>query len=276
MGFTLWPGIYVPDWNLLTGGATAYGALMGLTSILTEKQSPMAYSKFGSIVGVSQLPSKIGMFIIYIPSVIVAILNRNASDVTRFQIINAVTFIHFMKRVLEVAFVHVYSGTTDLKTSVTIAATYATSAALNLAIVRRMPTSTFTRGFYIAGLTCFIIGELVNGYHHILLRRLRTQSNKETSKINELKEQGERKKKYFLPRGGLFNYAVTPHYAAEQLSFLGIMLLSQNTASIAVNSFPFIYLTIRSKSTYEWYKTRLSDDERKELQTRKKLLPGLW
>ncbi|KAG2227840.1 hypothetical protein INT45_002078 [Circinella minor] len=276
MGFTLWPGVYVPDWNLLTGGATLYGAIMGLTSILTEKETPMAYSKFGSIAGISQLPSQIGMFVIYIPSVVVAILNRNASDVTRFQIVNAVTFVHFMKRVLEVAFVHVYSGNTDLKTSVTIAATYATTAALNLAVVRRLPASTFTQGFYVAGLACFIIGELVNGYHHILLRRLRTKATKETSKVNESKEIKEKKKQYFLPRGGLFDYAVTPHYAAEQLSFLGIMLLSQNTASMSVLSFPFIYLTIRSKSTYEWYKGRLSDDEKKELQTRKKLIPGIW
>ncbi|KAI9479497.1 3-oxo-5-alpha-steroid 4-dehydrogenase-domain-containing protein [Zychaea mexicana] len=276
MGFSIWPGLYVPDWNYFTGGATLYGVLMGATSLLTEKSSPMAYSKFGSIAGVSQLPSKLGMFVIYVPSVIVAILNRNASDEARFQIVNAVTFVHFMKRVLEVAFVHIYSGSTDVKTSLTIAASYATSAALNLAVVRRLPSSAFTRNFYVAGMACFIIGELLNGYHHILLRRLRTKTSKETSKINESQEKGEKKKQYFLPRGGLFDYCVTPHYATEQLSFLGIILLSQNTASLMVNSFPFVYLTIRSNSTYEWYKTRLSDDEKAELKNRKRLLPGIW
>ncbi|KAI8148712.1 3-oxo-5-alpha-steroid 4-dehydrogenase-domain-containing protein [Fennellomyces sp. T-0311] len=264
MATVIWPGFYVPEWTTLTIGCIVYGLSLVATALITERSTPMAYSKFGSIMGVSKLPSRIGMYIIYVPSVIVAILLRGWSDEPRFAIIDALVFVHFTKRVLEVAFVHVYSGNTDLKTSVTIAATYATTSGLNLALVRRTPASVFNDQLLAVGLACFVIGEVVNGYHHILLRRLRTSDDNSIRKV------------YVLPRGGLFDYCVTPHYAAEQLSYLGVIIASQNIVSFIVNGFPLVYLTIRSNSTYEWYKTRLAEEELPELKQRKRLLPGIW
>lgn len=254
--------LYVPDWSLLSISGTIFGLALGLMAIATESSNPTPYSKFG---GKGSLPSKLAMFFIYSPSALIALLYLNAVTTQRFYVLDIVTLLHFVKRLLEVAFVHIYTSKTDAGTTIAISSTYALTSALNLAIVRRIPEDAFSNDWLTIGLLCAISGELINGYHHILLRRLRTERKKNDSKGS-----------YVLPRGGLFDYSVAPHYAAEQLTFIGIILLSQNVVSVAINFFPMIYLTLRAARTHEWYAAHLPEHEKVGLHRRARLIPGVW
>jgi hypothetical protein len=51
------------------------------------------------------------------------------------------------------------------------------------------------------GTVLFVAGQLGNGYHHVLLSRLRKGGSK----------------KYSVPAGGLFEYAAAPHYFFESM-----------------------------------------------------------
>jgi hypothetical protein len=56
----------------------------------------------------------------------------------------------------------------------------------------------------------FAFGELLNGYHHWLLARLRPPGVRT----------------YGVPRGGLFSRVASPHYLGEILSFVGYAMMS--------------------------------------------------
>ena len=87
------------------------------------------------------------------------------------------------------------------------------------------------------GLVLFVVGISGNLYHHYLLSGLR--------------KKGE--KGYMLPKGGLFDYVVCPHYLFEIIGFLGIAFISQTVFGFSLLSFVFLYLLGRSLSTRELY-----------------------
>jgi steroid 5-alpha reductase family enzyme len=144
-------------------------------------------------------------------------------------------------------------------------AAYTTTTTLDLLVVRRIPENVFSSKITTYGIIFVIVGEIVNAYHHILLRQLR------------FAKRGQNQAKYSLPRGGLFDYCIAPHYLSEQLVFLGFILCSQNVVTAALKLFPFIYLSIRASKTYQWYSTHLTDKQDKaDLLKRKNLIPFIW
>ncbi|MBA0571140.1 hypothetical protein Golob_004730, partial [Gossypium lobatum] len=72
-----------------------------------------------------------------------------------------------------------------------------------------------------------------NFYHHYLLSKLRTKGDKE----------------YKIPKGGLFELVICPHYLFEILEFLGISLISQTLYSFSVTLGSALYLMCRSYVT---------------------------
>lgn len=255
-------GLYIPEWDALNIASTVLGLSFAGSAVATEtKPTPTPYSKFGK----GPIPSRLAMFIIYVPSTIAAcwfLLSSRGEENDRFPLVATVSLVHFAKRVFEVAFVHIYRSTTDLQTTLSISLAYLSTTALNLAVIRRLPQSAFSSRAAAVGLGCVATGEILNGYHHWLLRRLR---------VREKNEQD-----YVLPRGGLFNHCVAPHYFAEQVIFFGIMILSQNLVSVALNLFPMVYLTLRAARTHEWYANHLPASEQIGLQRRKRLIPFIW
>ncbi|KAI8973916.1 3-oxo-5-alpha-steroid 4-dehydrogenase-domain-containing protein [Pilobolus umbonatus] len=266
MGYLL--GFYIPEWTALTITAFIVGSLFTSTAFLGASEAT-PYSKFGDRLITNTIPSRRAMLIIYVPSVIVCLAFQlpNFSiweGASQFDIIHTLTLLHFSKRVFEVLFVHIYRSKTDLQTALTIMFTYTTTTLLDLLVVSRIPNDVFSPDLTKVGIVMVLVGMIVNGYHHYLLRRMRTSKDKQFDS-------------YSLPKGGLFNLVVAPHYAAEQFTFLGFILVSQNIVSLILKSFPFVYLTFRALKTREWYQANLTDkNDKLKLDKIKNLIPFVW
>ncbi|KAL7525848.1 hypothetical protein ACHAXR_001187, partial [Thalassiosira sp. AJA248-18] len=133
--------------------------------------------------------------------------------------------IHFVKRCLEVLFLHVFSGRTNCWSPILISTIYTYGAILvayagdgngdsNITI----PTTSITPQ-NIIGTVVFVIGIAGIFYHHCLLAFLCRSSPTYTQNA---------KAKYVppKPKGGLFSYIAAPHYLFELIGWLGIAIVS--------------------------------------------------
>ena len=265
MGYMTSIGLYVPNWTVTSITGLIIGAMLSVAALGTITGEDTPYSKFGSRKS-DKIPSRPAMLVMYAPSVIACLcLQRPSFDFfTQFDLIRLLVLVHFAKRLFEVLYIHIYSSKTDLTTTFSILISYTSSTLFDLLVVRTMPENVFSSKLTTVGVLLVIFGESCNAYHHVLLRRLRLVNGTET-------------KKYILPRGGLFDYCVAPHYFAEQLVFLGLILCSQNIITATLKLFPFIYLSVRAKNTHEWYATHLSNkQDKQDLVERKNLIPFIW
>ena len=220
------------------------------TAGINEVHNPTQYSKFAN-QQTTQLPSMYGMLLLYGPSAIVATLFTILSVSTDHDATCAPTVasiclaLHFGKRVAESLFLHEYSGTMDLSTSIAIGTYYALSSFLIMGTaapldqVQKLPQRL--------GLVFFIIGELGNLYHHYLLRQLRT------NKQNSTKDDKDKKKRYVPPQGGLFRFVAAPHYMFEIIAFLGIALTAHSLHALLVALGMGSYLAGRAILTHRFY-----------------------
>ncbi|CAO3618411.1 unnamed protein product [Mucor hiemalis] len=266
MEYTKHLGLFVPSWTGLSITAFIFGILLSVSAIGTVFTPATPYSKFGNRANVDNIPSKKAMLLIYVPSVVACMIVQkpSLSLVSQFDLVHLLVTFHFAKRVFEVLFVHVYKSKTDLETAISVMAAYTLTTLLDLLVLKQIPNDMYSSKMTTYGVIFVVIGELVNGYHHILLRKVRL-----TRRVN--------KSGYSLPRGGFFDYCLTPHYLAEQSTFFGLILCSQNIVSLVLKFFPFIYLSIRSKKTQLWYSTHLTDKQDKaDLLDRKNLIPFIW
>ncbi|XP_020550964.1 3-oxo-5-alpha-steroid 4-dehydrogenase 2-like isoform X2 [Sesamum indicum] len=156
----------------------------------------LRYSKFWNSASnkpTQTLPSKVGMLLAYTPSLLAGVSSFwvfSDDGGIRFLMLKSAITLHFLKRELEVLFLHKFSGHMVLNTALFISSTYLTSAASMIYIQHRV------QGFpepwvdlkYV-GLLVFVVGTVGNFYHHYLLSKLRDTSNKG----------------YTIPRGGLFS-----------------------------------------------------------------------
>ena len=202
--------------------------------------SMMNYSKFRPASGI---PGRVGMFILYfVPVVVITIVARSTlptATTVQWVVYLAVT-IHFARRALEVVFLHSYSGPIGLSTTLLITFFYSLAVSM-IGWTNREPLPA-PDAWFTFGIFLFIIGSLVNSYHHKLLADLRKNSLD-----------------YYIPKGGLFEYLACPHYLFEIVTWLGIALLSRHLAAWLVCLFIVFYLTARSIRTLKWYHERFQD-----------------
>lgn len=231
------------EWTILsTAFYVVFGAFAVLLGFLDYYEwLPMRYSKFvGENKGV---PSRIGMFILYflpIPTCIWFGLPYLQHASTVQWVVFAAITLHFVKRTLEVLFVHKYSGYMQTFTFVIIVVTYALIGGM-ISSLNANPVPTMDALFYL-GIVFFIVGEVGNYYHHRLLADLRSGNTG-----------------YFIPRGGWFEYATCPHYFFELLAWLGIVLMSRHLFTVLAFIAMFGYLTGRSIKTHAWHRARFKD-----------------
>lgn len=265
MGFFITSGMYVPDLSGVTSTGFVLGILLSLSALSALFGDATPYSKFGNRK-VDNIPSKKAMLVIYVPSAVIALLIQIPTFkwTTQFDILHFFTAFHFLKRVFEVLFVHIYKSTTNPEVMYSISIAYALTTCLDLLNVRSLPNNIYNSQLTNVGILCCVVGELLNGYHHWLLRQLRLNND-------------QKKDKYRLPKGGLFNYTLTPHYFTEQLTFLGLILIGQNVVTLSLRLFPFTYLTVRAYKTKLWYTSNLTNkSDKADLSTRKNLIPFVW
>ncbi|XP_047329821.1 steroid 5-alpha-reductase DET2-like [Impatiens glandulifera] len=247
-----------PDSALITAMSVMGIAAFTNVAISEIKGKNMKYSKFCSTDEDDDekhkkkrklvIPSKRGMLLCYAPAFVAAAgaasLTIFSGDGLRFFIVTSALTIHYLKRLLEVLFIHRYSGGMTIDASITISISYFIYTATMiysqyLCIGHQEPSINLTY----MGVALFVVGLLGNLYHHIILSTLR--------------KEGE--KVYKIPEGGLFGVVVCPHYLFEILGFWGLSCMSQTIYGLLSTLGTTILLIGRSYATRKWYISKFED-----------------
>jgi hypothetical protein len=221
-----------------------------------SKKFQLSYSKFNSN---GKFSPKIPMFFIYFlplsSYLFLFLMSSNASSLYHVFILLGVG-IHFSKRCLEVLFLHKYSGTLSLLTSTMITFAYSSIVVSIHETVNLFTTSEMLKEDYLFtsyfGFGLFLIGQISNLYHHVLLSKLRKNSME-----------------YRIPTGGLFPLINCPHYLSEILAWLGIAIMSRYQLVYGLSFVMAAYLVARSINTTKWYHEKIPHFPRE----RKSLVP---
>ncbi|XP_023552351.1 3-oxo-5-alpha-steroid 4-dehydrogenase 1-like [Cucurbita pepo subsp. pepo] len=214
----------------------------------------LQYSKFWSPKTSSNkihLPSRSAMLLCYVPAFAVAsislfllLLPRYNNSSTRIFLINSLLLIHFFKRIFEVLFVHKYSNKMGLSDAIRVSITYVLLTASTIS--SQMVSHNLEEpqiDLRAAGLAMYWIGITGNLYHHVLLAKLRKEGDRE----------------YRIPRGGMFEVIVCPHYLFEMVEFLGIAFVSQTLFPMVFAFGSALFLIGRSYATRNWYVSKFED-----------------
>ncbi|KAJ0101459.1 hypothetical protein Patl1_05819 [Pistacia atlantica] len=210
----------------------------------------LKYSKFWNVnnSGKSQvkLSSRTGMLIFYTPAVLAGLASFwiFPHQGFRFLLLTSALTFHFFKRDFEVLFIHKYSGGVILDSAILIGALYFAATAMMIYfqhLSEGLPEPRIDLKY--VGMVVFLLGISGNFYHHYLLSKMR--------------EDGE--KQYKIPKGGLFDRIVCPHYLFEILTFWGIFLISQNLYALCCALGVSFYLMGRSYATRKWYLSKFEN-----------------
>ena len=109
---------------------------------------------------------------------------------------------------------------------------------------------------FIAGLTLFVMGYLLNRQSDLALRNLR-----------QVGEQG-----YRIPYGGLYRWISCPNYLGEIVEWVGWAVATWSLPGLAFALWVIANLAPRARSHHRWYQEHFSDYP----GDRKALVPGLW
>merc|ERR1719461_780541 len=144
--------------------------------------------------------NRLGMFILYSVAPVTFLLTTFGERVD--ELASALLLMHFAKRIFEVMFVHIYSAPIPIFTVLYLSATY-----ISIALLFKVELSqelVADPGLRMLGVVMWVRGQLVNGWHHWLLRILRTNGRPCSG------ADGDDKRHYFVPEGGLFEFILFP------------------------------------------------------------------
>jgi len=268
------PFLYAPTPFVLAASAAAavVVAFLAISEFLGDN---LAYSKFsrGGLGKKPQpisrrLPSRGAMLLIYAPALAAALASFAVPDAVsgpRERALAAAIAAHFLKRVLEVAFVHRYSGSMPLPTALLISSYYLSNAVAMVYVQRLSRGLPEPRvDLLCPGALTFAVGLAGNFYHHWLLSRLRAGHGAGGG------DGGE--KAYRIPTGGMFGLVVCPHYLFEIAVFFGFAMISQTLYALTVALGTAAYLAGRSYTTRKWYASKFEDFP----ASIKALVPYVW
>nr|UWI82219.1 steroid 5-alpha-reductase DET2-like [Populus tomentosa] len=227
-------------------------ATLGYVGLSEVRGKHMQYSKFLNIgekkpvEKTIQVSSRTGMLIAYTPAFLAgaASFGLFPNGDLRFLLVKSTLTFHFFKRILEVIFVHRYSGGMEVESLIPITLSYFTSSVFVIYaqhLAQGLPEPAID--LMHPGLLLFLIGISGNFYHHCLLSKLRSKDDRE----------------YKVPKGGLFDIVICPHYLFEILGILGISLTAQTLYASSFFVGTTLYLSGRSYSTRRWYLSQFKD-----------------
>lgn len=239
--------IFESDLNTISWFRFVICLVSGLIFFYFEytKKFQLSYSKFNQK---GDLDSQKGMFIIYFLPLLTYLyfyFKTPNLDSLYHQLIFLAVTLHFAKRCLEVLFLHKYSGKISLITTVFITWAYSSIAysiheSVNTLTRPEMLATGVNTSLYL-GFAVFLLGQISNLYHHILLRKLRNEATKE----------------YKIPEGGLFSYVNCPHYLSEIVAWIGIAIMTKYLIVFGLTFVMASYLVGRSLNTTRWYKEKI-------------------
>jgi len=201
----------------------------------------LPYSRFGTGVGVD---SRTGLALAYTTPIIIYVafwIEGGAPQSPYHLVVLGAFLFHFIRRILEILFVNSYSRPTPLRALVPIALLYGGVAASSAFFQVHTSGQSTSSPTFVLGTVVFGLGELLNGYHHWLLARLRPPG------VHT----------YFMPRGGLFGWVASPHYFGEILSFVGYAMMSDLLPVWGNALVVSTYLSSRANSTLKWYQGKM-------------------
>ncbi|XP_008777953.2 3-oxo-5-alpha-steroid 4-dehydrogenase 1 [Phoenix dactylifera] len=194
-----------------------------------------------------RLSGRTGMLLLYSPALEAAVASFAVPGVVtgmRSQLLSLALSLHFFKRVFEVLFIHQYSGQMVLDSAILISSSYFIST------VSMIYAQYLTQGISepainleYAGVVLFLVGIMGNFYHHFLLSKLRVKGDKG----------------YKIPKGGLFNLVICPHYLFEIIDFVGVSLISPTVYACSFTLGTIFYLMGRSYATRKWYLSKFQN-----------------
>ncbi|XVE90205.1 hypothetical protein DITRI_Ditri20bG0060300 [Diplodiscus trichospermus] len=249
VNFLFPPSVFVAATSLASCTSLA---ISGLSEIRGKN---LQYSKFFGVGSQSsaaaadskvKLSSRLGMVMVYTPAFLAGVSSFFIfpDEDFRFLLLKSAISIHFFKRIFESLFVHKYSGEMALDTVIVVLLSYFTSSvfmiiAQHLTMGQPEPQIDLKN----PGILLFLAGIIGNFYHHCLLSKLRSKGAKE----------------YKIPKGGLFEFVVCPHYLFEALAFWGFAFISQTLYSFSYALGTTFYLMGRSYATKRWYLSKFED-----------------
>ncbi|KAM7532230.1 hypothetical protein LguiB_035640 [Lonicera macranthoides] len=269
------PSLYVTAMSVVTAASLINAGIMEI------KGKHMQYSKFLNVAPKSsssnnsysgeqqqqKISSRTGMLVLYTPAFLAGVASFALFPVEedlRFKMLCSALTLHFFKRVFEVSpplslsiyvyiytrilctvviFVHKYSGSMAVEAVFPISLSYFFSTATMIYaqyLTLGLPEPPVDLKY--AGVAIFLAGILGNFYHHFILSNMRNGD-----------------KEYKIPRGGLFNLVICPHYLFEILGFLGASCISQTLYAFSFTLGTTGYLIGRSYATRKWYLSKFED-----------------
>ncbi|GMI80512.1 hypothetical protein like AT5G16010 [Hibiscus trionum] len=239
--------VFPPSWGVIAASVFTLisSAILG---VLEAKGTHLKYSKFfNASSSISpKVPSRVGMLFFYTPPFLVGVASfwHFPNGDLRFLLLKSAITIHFFKRIFEVNFIHKFSGEMALDTMITVLVGYlflSSSLVYTQILNQGLPEPSID--LKCCGVVLFLVGICGNFYHHYLLSKLRTKGGKD----------------YKIPKGGLFELVICPHYLFEIVGFMGISLISQTLFSFSATLGCAVYLGCRSYVTRRWYISKFDD-----------------
>ncbi|KAK7270957.1 hypothetical protein RJT34_26502 [Clitoria ternatea] len=208
------------------------------------------YSKFWNVntTGRRQikLSSKAGMLMLYTPAFLAGFASFwiFPHEGVRSVMLQSALTLHFFKRIIEVLFVHKFSGGMLLDSAIPITLSYFLSTATMIYaqhLSQGLPEPPINLMY--PGIVLFLVGIVGNFYQHYILSKLR----------------GKGEKEYKIPKGGLFGLVISPHYLFEIIEFYGVAFISQTLYAFSFSIGTTFYLLGRSYATRKWYLSKFED-----------------
>ncbi|KAI9270437.1 3-oxo-5-alpha-steroid 4-dehydrogenase-domain-containing protein [Phascolomyces articulosus] len=117
------------------------------------------------------------------------------------------------------------------------------------------------------GLGLWVTGFSINVYHDSILFNLRR-----TKKKN--KETNQPQQRYFIPKGGLFDYVSCPNYLGEVVEWTGFAILTSGSyPALAFAATTFGNLVPRGKRAHAWYQNQF---KKEYPSSRKAIVPYIF
>ncbi|XP_073107877.1 uncharacterized protein [Elaeis guineensis] len=239
--------VYPPPPSLFLAATSVISfTALSFSGISEVSDKHLQYSKFWNAnppprANPIRLSGRTGMLLLYAPALAAAVASFAVPGVvttTRSQLLSLALSLHFFKRVFEVLFIHQFSGQMVLDSAILISSSYF------IGTVSMIYAQYLTQGISepainleYAGVVLFLVGIMGNFYHHFLLSKLRVKGDKG----------------YKIPKRGLFNLVICPHYLFEIVDFVGVSLISPTVFSWSFTFGTFFYLMGRSYATRKWY-----------------------